>query len=99
MRPGRTPEQRRVRPGLAPVRAVPIRRGRRAHRPAARQCAVLDLSGLPALAGRRRRSEEHTSELQSLMRLSYAVFCFQTKTIETKRYSVSNFHLSITFHV
>src|SRR3546814_8474237 len=25
------------------------------------------------------RSEEHTSELQSLMRISYAVFCFQTK--------------------
>src|SRR3546814_3064625 len=26
-----------------------------------------------------RRSEEHTSELQSLMRLSYAVFCLNTK--------------------
>src|SRR3546814_2180574 len=26
------------------------------------------------------RSEEHTSELQSLMRLSYAVFCLQQKT-------------------
>src|SRR3546814_7560257 len=26
------------------------------------------------------RSEEHTSELQSLMRLSYAVFCLKTKT-------------------
>src|SRR3546814_9806674 len=25
------------------------------------------------------RSEEHTSELQSLMRISYAVFCFQKK--------------------
>src|SRR3546814_7124602 len=30
--------------------------------------------------GALRRSEEHTSELQSLMRLSYAVFCFQKKT-------------------
>src|SRR3546814_8012767 len=28
---------------------------------------------------RRMRSEEHTSELQSLMRLSYAVFCLKTK--------------------
>src|SRR3546814_7265012 len=28
----------------------------------------------------RRRSEEHTSELQSLMRISYAVFCLQNKT-------------------
>src|SRR3546814_10428710 len=26
-----------------------------------------------------RRSEEHTSELQSLMRISYAVFCLNTK--------------------
>src|SRR3546814_4702323 len=28
---------------------------------------------------RRGRSEEHTSELQSLMRISYAVFCLKTK--------------------
>src|SRR3546814_1149591 len=28
----------------------------------------------------RARSEEHTSELQSLMRISYAVFCLQKKT-------------------
>src|SRR3546814_1995183 len=28
---------------------------------------------------RRTRSEEHTSELQSLMRISYAVFCLQKK--------------------
>src|SRR3546814_6712764 len=29
------------------------------------------------------RSEEHTSELQSLMRISYAVFCLKKKTNET----------------
>src|SRR3546814_4901974 len=29
---------------------------------------------------RDRRSEEHTSELQSLMRISYAVFCLKKKT-------------------
>src|SRR3546814_4518866 len=28
----------------------------------------------------RQRSEEHTSELQSLMRISYAVFCLKKKT-------------------
>src|SRR3546814_3695205 len=28
------------------------------------------------------RSEEHTSELQSLMRISYAVFCLKKKTVE-----------------
>src|SRR3546814_8726916 len=32
-----------------------------------------------------RRSEEHTSELQSLMRISYAVFCLKKKT--TKQYT------------
>src|SRR3546814_1296572 len=32
---------------------------------------------------RRARSEEHTSELQSLMRISYAVFCLTKKTIQT----------------
>src|SRR3546814_5645108 len=30
-----------------------------------------------------KRSEEHTSELQSLMRISYAVFCLTKKTIIT----------------
>src|SRR3546814_1640356 len=38
--------------------------------------------------GRRRRqlarSEEHTSELQSLMRISYAVFCLKKKTKHNK---------------
>src|SRR3546814_14437565 len=32
----------------------------------------------------RRRSEEHTSELQSLMRISYAVFCLKKTNINTK---------------
>src|SRR3546814_6303474 len=33
------------------------------------------------------RSEEHTSELQSLMRISYAVFCLKKKN--TKNYNVN----------
>src|SRR3546814_9989208 len=33
---------------------------------------------------RRDRSEEHTSELQSLMRISYAVFCLKKKKPKTK---------------
>src|SRR3546814_11395147 len=37
--------------------------------------AQLDFLGI----GRGRRSEEHTSELQSLMRISYAVFCLKKK--------------------
>src|SRR3546814_5496497 len=32
--------------------------------------------------GRDYRSEEHTSELQSLMRISYAVFCLKKKTTQ-----------------
>src|SRR3546814_5174199 len=34
-------------------------------------------------AGQEARSEEHTSELQSLMRISYAVFCLKTKNHTT----------------
>src|SRR3546814_2335938 len=34
-------------------------------------------------AGGATRSEEHTSELQSLMRISYAVFCLKKKTNQT----------------
>src|SRR3546814_2122944 len=37
-------------------------------------------AGKPAVHTDRRRSEEHTSELQSLMRISYAVFCLKKKT-------------------
>src|SRR3546814_6521427 len=32
----------------------------------------------------KRRSEEHTSELQSLMRISYAVFCLKKKKEQTR---------------
>src|SRR3546814_10733933 len=35
---------------------------------------------LKALLRHARRSEEHTSELQSLMRISYAVFCLKKKS-------------------
>src|SRR3546814_132487 len=34
------------------------------------------------------RSEEHTSELQSLMRISYAVFCLKKKTTTSTHYSL-----------
>src|SRR3546814_7631482 len=41
-------------------------------------------------ARRRPRSEEHTSELQSLMRISYAVFCLKKKIdnkLDTNKYN------------
>src|SRR3546814_4451187 len=34
------------------------------------------------------RSEEHTSELQSLMRISYAVFCLKKKTQNDQQYKL-----------
>src|SRR3546814_6884745 len=36
------------------------------------------------------RSEEHTSEIQSLMRISYAVFCLKKKTKPNKTQTISN---------
>src|SRR3546814_3430682 len=39
-----------------------------------------------SVAARGRRSEEHTSELQSLMRISYAVFCLKKKTTTHEQY-------------
>src|SRR3546814_5418754 len=39
-------------------------------------------AGRPLSGEMRMRSEEHTSELQSLMRISYAVFCLKQKTHE-----------------
>src|SRR3546814_2817881 len=53
-----------------------------------RRAGRADARRLDAAAGRgvvgdavdRHRSEEHTSELQSLMRISYAVFCLKKKT-------------------
>src|SRR3546814_6850354 len=44
-----------------------------------RQGASLPVTGDPA-----DRSEEHTSELQSLMRISYAVFCWKKKITDTR---------------
>src|SRR3546814_4939564 len=41
--------------------------------------------GIAAAQRRPGRSEEHTSELQSLMRISYAVFCLKKKKIRKHR--------------
>src|SRR3546814_2458115 len=41
------------------------------------------------------RSEEHTSELQSLMRISYSVFCFKQKTVQL----TSIYHQSSTITI
>src|SRR3546814_9674222 len=61
----------RVRP--APQDAAPEPEGR------ARRARGARDAGDRSAAPRRNRSEEHTSELQSLMRISYAVFCLKKK--------------------
>src|SRR3546814_2111276 len=48
--------------------------------PINRDHGALDRGDLPDFSG---RSEEHTSELQSLMRISYAVFCLQKNITNT----------------
>src|SRR3546814_3432531 len=44
------------------------------------------------------RSEEHTSELQSLMRISYAVFCLKKKTSESEYSDHTREHKSTLCH-
>src|SRR3546814_8431418 len=45
------------------------------------------------------RSEEHPSELQSLMRISYAVFCLQKKKTSKRRQSKDTAHTTYLQHV
>src|SRR3546814_12772348 len=79
---GRRACHHRCRAGGCPY---PARGFSHAHHIAGRYRIVT--SGTSALPGR--RSEEHTSELQSLMRISYAVFCLK-KTKNTT--TTTNYH-------
>src|SRR3546814_10893807 len=47
-------------------------------------------AGVHEHGGSRGRSEEHTSELQSLMRISYAVFCLKKKNIYQRQHKDTN---------
>src|SRR3546814_11569910 len=71
--------------GLPPDQTLVLVNGKRRHRGATVQLSNIpyirgsqgpDLATIPSIAI---RSEEHTSELQSLMRISYAVFCLKKK--------------------
>src|SRR3546814_9542943 len=46
-----------------------------------------------------RRSEEHTSELQSLMRISYAVFCLKKKHKQNKHNQISSAHTNKSIQI
>src|SRR3546814_4417464 len=76
--------------GKLPEWCVRIRRWQYPHVPQPR-------SDCPSSHPNRRwvgRSEEHTSELQSLMRISYAVFCLKNKTY----IPVTTHHILISTH-
>src|SRR3546814_7641400 len=60
--------------------------------------AVRDmLAALAAPCACAARSEEHTSELQSLMRISYAVFCLK-KTNHNHNYTIYEYYVTFTIY-
>src|SRR3546814_3072495 len=71
-----------------------IARARRAHMQKPVGLIVVDHMHEFALPGKKetRRSEEHTSELQSLMRSSYAVFCLKNNNNNT----IHNINIHLT---
>src|SRR3546814_2053638 len=61
--------------------------------------SVCRAGGRALARGSGTRSEEHTSELQSLMRISYAVFCLKKKKkVTTKREIVAKMKISRASH-
>src|SRR3546814_1305231 len=70
---------------LQPVIAMPQRDG--GLQPAVEIRAALERVATVLIAVAFCRSEEHTSELQSLMRISYAVFCLKKKTSSHTMYT------------
>src|SRR3546814_5480672 len=71
--------------GVNLIRALP----RPTLLPAATRTACCNQYRYPLANEARKRSEEHTSELQSLMRISYAVFCLKKKT-KLKTHKIQN---------
>src|SRR3546814_4770987 len=60
----------------------------------ARHAAAQAASGRPCGTKIAARSEEHTSELQSLMRISYAVFCLKKKKNKMKKNHIKRHNTS-----
>src|SRR3546814_3647816 len=70
--------------GISATRIILVGLGKQdSYKAAAHAGAELVFANYCANAGLTDRSEEHTSELQSHMRISYAVFCLNTHTIPT----------------
>src|SRR3546814_3921318 len=69
--------------------------GRRSSAPSSQIGAPAIRKPSCSFLSRGNRSEEHTSELQSLMRISYAVFCLKKKK---KQYNTEHDELKIKHH-
>src|SRR3546814_2713409 len=83
--------------GIAGSRHLPARAGAGKRRDPPGRLARLDVAQRTAAGGGESgagadRSEEHTSELQSLMRISYAVFCLKKKNTKKKTHK----HTTVT---
>src|SRR3546814_5975583 len=85
-----------VQPGMLGADAGVVEAGRDAVRLGDLAVLVLEQIGLVAMedTGATPRSEEHTSELQSLMRISYAVFCLKKKKTEEIKPETTNRYVS-----
>src|SRR3546814_3125147 len=88
--------------GAQPLRAAsasaPARTFRAASRVSDCFCTVCATSP-SACVGPTVRSEEHTSELQSLMRISYAVFCLKKKTTQSLNHYLIDVLLVISYTI
>src|SRR3546814_16407615 len=86
-RPPRSTRTDTLFPYTTLFRSAQIDRARRGQLPAAADMIVEEEAEpeQPARAQPVARSEEHTSELQSLMRISYAVFCLKKKTTQNNK--------------
>src|SRR3546814_6053147 len=76
------PRHHALRAGSEPLAALPPRARARGHPRSSEFCPrgwVVCRPAKGVIRCRGIRSEEHTSELQSLMRISYAVFCLKKK--------------------
>src|SRR3546814_6843412 len=70
-------------------RMIGVGRRNRVASSIARSCVLSPISA-SATTAVEVRSEEHTSELQSLMRISYAVFCLKKKLTAKQTYPIAS---------
>src|SRR3546814_7197978 len=75
------------------------RAARRQHQPTQQQRDWFQVHGVVSPKAAHRRSEEQTSELQSLMRISYAVFCLKKKKQAQKHTKIQKTNNTNTYNM